>query len=60
MCLGFVNVLLRSFVYLFDCDCIVCDIWGRLFGGIDCCVRSCICLIVIVLFVVLGGIVWWD
>ena len=29
---GCVNGLLRSFVYLFDCDCIVC--------GIDCCGRA--------------------
>ena len=37
MCLGCVNGLLRSFVflYLFDYDCIVCGI-----GGIDCCGRA--------------------
>ena len=32
---GCVNGLLRSFVFLFDCDCMVCGIEGGLFGGID-------------------------
>ena len=39
MCFGRVNGLLRSFVFLYLIDCIVCDI-GGIVCGIDCCVRA--------------------